>query len=143
MIIYITPIEVSIRISMAPPLLYESGSKKPKYISLPLDGSQISEDLTMKSLRIMSGAVGLQIFARISAWAGGESVSEIVVVADTRILSNPVMRYIADTYNTNLWLFAVWSVVLTALFGALLGLLMDWFMNKTGLDLNSRKIIEH
>jgi len=97
----------------------------------------------MKSLRIMSGAVGLQIFARISAWAGGEGVSEIVVVADTRILSNPVMRYIADTYNTNLWLFAVWSVVLTALFGALLGLLMDWFMNKTGLDLNSRKIIEH
>jgi hypothetical protein len=53
------------------------------------------------------------------------------------------VRYIADTYNTNLWLFAVWSVVLTALFGAFLGFLMDWLINKTGLDLSSRKIIEH
>ncbi|UCF92553.1 MAG: hypothetical protein JSW39_30540 [Desulfobacterales bacterium] len=97
----------------------------------------------MKSLNLTIGVIALQTFACISAWAGGEKASEIVVVADTRVLSNPLMRYIADTYNTNLWLFAVWSVVLTALFGALLGLLMDWLMNKTGLDLNSRKIIEH
>ena len=97
----------------------------------------------MRSLNLSIGAVGLQIFACIPAWAGGEKASEIIVVADTRVLSNPVMRYIADTYNTNSWLFAVWSIVLTALFGALLGFLMDWLMNKTGLELNSRKIIEH
>ena len=97
----------------------------------------------MKSLKMITGAVGLQIFACLPVWAGGEKLSEIVVVADTRVLSNPVFRYIADTYNTNLWLFAVWSVVLTAFFGAFLGFLMDWLMNKTGLDLNSRKIIEH
>jgi len=97
----------------------------------------------MKIVKMITGVVGLQIFACLPAWAGGEKLSEIVVVADTRVLSNPVFRYIADTYNTNLWLFAVWSVVLTAFFGAFLGLLMDWLMNKTGLDLNSRKIIEH
>ena len=97
----------------------------------------------MKSLKMITGAVGAQVFASLPAWASGEKLSEIVVVADTRVLNNPVFRYIADTYNTNLWLFAVWSVVLTALFGALLGFLMDWLMNKTGLDLNSRKIIEH
>ena len=97
----------------------------------------------MKSLKVITGAVGLQIVACLPAWASGEKLSEIVVVADIRVLSNPVFRYIADTYNTNLWLFAVWSVVLTAFFGALLGFLMDWLMNKTGLDLNSRKIIEH
>ena len=98
----------------------------------------------MKRFKVLAGAVGVPMLACISAWAAsGEKLSEIVVVADTRVLSNPVMRYIADTYNTNLWLFAVWSVVLTAFFGALLGFLMDWLMNKTGLDLNSRKIIEH
>ena len=97
----------------------------------------------MKSRKMIAGTFGAQIFACLPAWAGGEKLSEIVVVADTRVLSNPVFRYIADTYNTNLWLFAVWSVVLTALFGVLLGFLMDWLMNKTGLDLNSCKIIEH
>jgi hypothetical protein len=97
----------------------------------------------MKTFKVAAGAFGLQLLSSLPAWAGGEKLSEIVVVADTRVLSNPVLRYIADTYNTNLWLFAVWSVVLTALFGAALGLLMDWLMNKTGLDLSSRKIVEH
>ena len=99
----------------------------------------------MKRWRIIMGAIWLQLFALItSAWAGGgEKASELVVVADTRMIGNPIMRYIADTYNTNLWLFAVWSVVLTALFGALLGFLMDWLISKSGLDLSSRKIIEH
>jgi ABC-type Fe3+ transport system permease subunit len=87
--------------------------------------------------------VGSQIMMSLAAWAGGEKASEIVVVADIRVLDNPVMRYIADTYNTNLWLFAVWSVVLTAVFGAALGFVMDWLMAKTGLDLKNRKIIEH
>ena len=53
----------------------------------------------MKSLKVTTAAAGLQIFACLSAWAGGEKLSEIVVVADTRVLSNPVMRYIGDTYN--------------------------------------------
>jgi len=97
----------------------------------------------MKTLKATAVILGLQLLGCWPAWAGGEKLSEIVVVADTRVLDNPVMRYIADTYNTNLWLFAVWSVVLTALFGAFLGLLMDWLMNKTGLDLSSRKIVEH
>jgi ABC-type Fe3+ transport system permease subunit len=97
----------------------------------------------VKNLVKATLAIGMQLLAYAPVWGAGEKASEIVVVADTRVLSNPVLRYIADTYNTNLWLFAVWSVVLTALFGALLGFLMDWLMNKTGLDLNTRKIVEH
>lgn len=98
----------------------------------------------MKIWHKITGAVGLQLFAlTTSVWAGGEKASEIVVVADTRVIDNPIVRYIADTYNTNLWLFAVWSVVLTALFGAVLGFIMDWLINRIGLDLSSRKIIEH
>lgn len=98
----------------------------------------------MKRLIQLASLVGLQLAVwSAAAWAGGEAASEIVVVADTRVLHNPVLRYIADTYNTNIWLFAVWSVVLTALYGALLGLVMDYLIKKTGLDLSSRKIVEH
>ena len=97
----------------------------------------------MKIFWAFALTVESQIMMSLAAWAGGEKASEIVVVADIRVLDNPVMRYIADTYNTNLWLFAVWSVVLTAVFGAALGFVMDWLMAKTGLDLKNRKIIEH
>lgn len=76
------------------------------------------------------------------ALAAGEKATNLVVVADTRRLSG-VMKYFANLYNTNSLLFAVWAVVLTALWGAILGLLMDFVMARTGLDLKSRKIIEH
>ena len=78
------------------------------------------------------------------AWAaGGGEVSEIVVVADTRVVKNGVLKYFADTYNSNIVVFAVWCVVLTAVYGAILGVVMDIIMSRTGLDLKSRKIVEH
>ena len=75
--------------------------------------------------------------------AGGEPVAELVVVADTRVIDSAIMRYFADLYNTNIAMFAVWAVVLTAAYGCFLGWLMDKLMGLTGLDLKSRKIIEH
>ena len=74
--------------------------------------------------------------------AGGGGASELVVVADTRRISG-IMKYFANLYNTNILLFAVWAVVLTAAYGCFLGLVMDFFMSRTGLDLKSRKIVEH
>lgn len=76
-------------------------------------------------------------------WASGETASELVVVADTRVLAGEIMRYFADLYNTNITMFAVWAVVLTAAYGCFLGVLMDKIMSHTGLDLRSRKIVEH
>lgn len=76
-------------------------------------------------------------------WAGGEKADQLIVVADTRVITNGFIKYIADLYNTNTLLFAVWAVVLTAVYGAFLGFLMDFLMARTGLDLKSRKIIEH
>ncbi|HDI59292.1 MAG TPA: hypothetical protein ENF48_02865 [Desulfobacteraceae bacterium] len=74
--------------------------------------------------------------------AGGKS-SELVVVADTRVISNGFMHYVANLYNTNITLFATWAAGLTAAYGAFLGFLMDFIMERTGLDLSSRKIVEH
>lgn len=87
--------------------------------------------------------VSLYLFAPISLWAAGGAATNLVNVADTRRVSSGIVRYLADTYNTNPWVFAIWCVVLTAFYGALLGFIMDKIMMRTGLDLRSRKIMEH
>ncbi len=75
-----------------------------------------------------------------SAWAAD---TPIVVVADTRRAAGGIEQYFSNLYNTNILLFAVWAVVLTAAWGCILGVLMDVIMSRTGLDLKSRKIVEH
>ena len=82
------------------------------------------------------------------ALAGGDKASELIVVADTRVLTDSgyytaFMKYMADAYNANILVFAIWCTVLTAIYGAFLGFLMDFLMARTGLDLKSRKILEH
>lgn len=76
------------------------------------------------------------------ALAAGEKASNIVVVADTRRVTG-FLKYLSNLYNTDVWMFAVWAVVLTVVVGCTLGFLMDFIMERTGLDLKSRKIIEH
>ena len=77
------------------------------------------------------------------ALAAGGPASELVVVADTRVIGSGVLKYFADLYNFNQVLFATWAVILTAAYGCFLGVLMDFIMSRTGLDLKSRKIVEH
>jgi ABC-type Fe3+ transport system permease subunit len=74
--------------------------------------------------------------------ASGDKASNLVVVADTRRLTG-IMHYFSDLYNSDIVIFAIWTVVLTAAMGCVLGFLMDFIMSRTGLDLKSRKIIEH
>jgi ABC-type Fe3+ transport system permease subunit len=74
--------------------------------------------------------------------ASGEAAGNLVVVADTRRVTG-ILHYFSDLYNSDIVMFAVWTVVLTAAMGCVLGYLMDFIMSRTGLDLKSRKIIEH
>ncbi|MGA9478574.1 MAG: DVU0150 family protein, partial [Desulfobacterales bacterium] len=74
--------------------------------------------------------------------AGGGGDAPIVVVADTRVVHG-ILHYFSNLYNTNLLLFAIWAVVLTAAYGGFLGFVMDRLMGLSGLDLKSRKIVEH
>lgn len=76
-------------------------------------------------------------------WAAGGKANDLVVVADTRLVQSGLLRYLADVYNTNPTLMATWAVVLTAVYGCILGFGMDFIMSRTGLDLSSRKIVEH
>ncbi len=70
--------------------------------------------------------------------AGGEKATDLVVVADTRVLGG-FNRYLADLYNHDLWLFAIHAVVLTTILGGTLGLLMDAIMKRIGIDLGHKK----
>lgn len=99
----------------------------------------------MKSFihRILGLCMMLYLTVPALVWAGGDKASGIVVVADTRRIGSDIMKYFANLYNTNIWLFAVWAVVLTAVWGGFLGVTMDFFMSRSGLDLKSRKIVEH
>ena len=100
----------------------------------------------MKRLFFAVGALCFALFLFLPdlLWAsGGGAATNLVVVADTRRISLGVVRYIADLYNTNPWLFACWAVIVTACYGGILGFIMDKIMARTGLDLKSRKILEH
>ena len=77
------------------------------------------------------------------ALAAGGKAEMLVVVADKRVVSWGPTLWFLDIYNTNPTMFGVWCVILTAVIGCSLGLLADFIMGRTGLDLTSRKIIEH
>ncbi len=96
-----------------------------------------------KMMGVMIAILLLQMTAPVMIWAAGGGATEIVVVADTRMVHNSLEKYFADLYNTDITMFAVWCTVLTAVYGCFLGFLMDFLMSRTGLDLKSRKIIEH
>ena len=99
--------------------------------------------MTSFTRKLSVALTGLAAIVPSLGWAAGEKASQLVVVADTRVISNGFVKYIADLYNTNTLLFAVWAVVLTAVYGGFLGFLIDFIMSRTGLDLKSRKIVEH
>ena len=92
--------------------------------------------------RLMTMAVAAALWLPSLALASGEPAHSLVVVADTRRVTG-FMKYLSNLYNTDIWMYAVWAVVMTAALGCILGYLMDFIMERTGLDLKSRKLIEH
>jgi hypothetical protein len=100
--------------------------------------------MAMKRLFHAMFALGLSVYLFLPQclWAE-EGATNLVVVADTRRVSSGILRYVADLYNTNPWAFASIAVLLTACYGAFLGFSMDRIMEHSGLDLKSRKILEH
>lgn len=93
--------------------------------------------------RIMALAVSMVAALPALAHAAAGKAADLVVVADTRVIDSGILRYFADLYNTNPTMNATWAVVLTAVYGCFLGVLMDFLLSRTGLDLTSRKIVEH
>ncbi len=81
-------------------------------------------------------------FPEMAAAAGAKG-SALIVVADARTIHWSFWRFWVDLYNADPFMFAVWTTVFTATMGVSLGLITDFFMRRTGIDLTSRKIVEH
>ncbi len=94
--------------------------------------------------RFRIGALAGALAALLPGLAdAAEGAADLVVVADTRVLSG-FSLYLATLYNDDVWMFAVWAVVLTALLGGTLGVSMDAIMSRVGLDLGkSGSHVEH
>ncbi|MFH0959129.1 MAG: DVU0150 family protein [Pseudomonadota bacterium] len=75
--------------------------------------------------------------------AAGGAAEMLIVVADSRRVDSGWARYFVDSYNTNPLWFGVEVTIITALMGVTLGLITDQIMRHVGIDLTSRKIIEH
>jgi hypothetical protein len=94
-------------------------------------------------LRILAFAVTVYLMMPDWCLAAGPAAKELIVVADTRRVTSPYSIYFLNLYNTDPTLFGVWCLILTVLWGAILGFSTDFIMKHTGLDLESRTIVEH
>jgi hypothetical protein len=75
--------------------------------------------------------------------AAGPAASQLIVVADDRVVQWGFTRFFVHLYNTDPFMFGVWCTVITAALGGGLGLITDQIMKRTGIDLTSRKLVEH
>lgn len=96
---------------------------------------------TWPSLASLSGMLCLIIPDLVQA-AGGKA-EMLVVVADSRRVSSPITKYFVDLYNTDPLMFGLACTIITAFLGGGLGLITDFIMKRTGIDLTSRKLVEH
>lgn len=75
--------------------------------------------------------------------AAGGKAEALIVVADNRVVNWSVTKWWLDLYNTDPLMFGVWCIIITAVLGVTLGFITDQIMKYSGIDLTSRKIVEH
>lgn len=92
---------------------------------------------------LVSLAVTLYLFIPDLVQAAGGKASMLVVVADTRRVSSPFTLYFLNLYNTDPIMFGVVCAIITAALGCGFGLIADFLMKRTGIDLTSRELVEH
>lgn len=89
------------------------------------------------------GAAVFTVFLPELVRAAGPAAEMLIVVADSRRVGDGWARYFVDSYNTNPLWFGLECTIITAVMGVTLGLITDQIMKRVGIDLTSRKIIEH
>jgi hypothetical protein len=75
------------------------------------------------------------VWPRLVLAAGGGKATPLENVADTRDLAPGFSKALADTYNGNMWLYAVYAVGIMVVMGLVLGLGADKLMSLTGINL--------
>jgi hypothetical protein len=89
-------------------------------------------------------AAGVAVYAlagsEVLAAGGGKPAKKLVNVADTRGIEPGLSRFIADVYNSSLWLYGGLVVVTMVGMGLVLGLTVDRLMGLLGINLGK---LEH
>ena len=91
-----------------------------------------------KKLRLIQRMSLLLLPASLMAAEGGGTM---VIVADTRHLTG-LRAWWAGLYNESHLYFALLTILIVPLSGAILGLVADFLMARTGIDLKSRVLRE-
>ena len=73
--------------------------------------------------------------------AGGGKLANVVVVADTRKLDG-ILYWWAEMYNESHLFFAILTMAIIPVTGAILGWLADIVMGHIGIDLTHRELSE-
>ena len=94
----------------------------------------------MRGLLLKSIVLGLVLLP--SHLLAEEHAANIVIVADSRNLTGLAAWWV-NVYNESHFYFALLTVVLIPLAGAILGSLADFVMRSTGIDLKSRSLREN
>ncbi len=95
--------------------------------------------LLLRSLALWSLSACL-LAGEVFAAGGGKPATKLVTVADTRSMAPGLAKWIADVYNSNLWLYGTLVVVLMASLGFVLGMAFDKVMAMLGIHLGK---LEH
>ena len=72
---------------------------------------------------------------RLRSLAVAVPATTLAKVADTAGMEPGVSKWIADLYNSNLWIFGLVTVVVMASMGAVLGFAFDRLLSLLKLDL--------
>ncbi|MDR1777207.1 MAG: hypothetical protein LBR31_05190 [Desulfovibrio sp.] len=100
----------------------------------------------MKKLRrlwafIFCGALSLTLLAPTLALAAKKK-ADVVIVADTRFIENGLLHWWAQMYNESHLTFALMTMAIIPILGCVLGIVADFFMSMTGIDLKHRELAE-
>jgi hypothetical protein len=71
----------------------------------------------------------------LEAMASAKPATKLVNVADTRLMDPGFSKWVADVYNSNLWLYGLIVVTIMATMGLVLGFGFDRVIAMVGIDL--------
>ncbi len=89
-----------------------------------------------------AGLAALTLLLFPALVSAAEEATAIVFVADSRGLAG-WRAWFTNLYNESSWQFTLLTVTIIPLVGVVLGLIADFFMSKSGINLRSRAMGEH
>jgi len=92
--------------------------------------------------RLVLLAVAVSVMLPDIAMAAAGKAAPLVVVSHTTKLTG-ILAWWSNMYNDNMFMFTILTGIFIPLAGAFLGLIGDFLMGLTGINLRERELAEH